>query len=83
MTHNKKQISLSNLLINCISARSAPQIFFIKGESTFRFCKFLMIGLCNSSANSLLDTSSFLIADSFCVARVAKVSTVRSLTVEV
>ena len=36
-THTKKQIPLLNLLINCISARSAPQIFSIKANFTFPF----------------------------------------------
>ena len=60
--------------MNCISARSAPQILSIKVDCTFIFLDFLIIGLCNSSANSLFDIFLFLIADLFCVARVAKVS---------
>ena len=40
----------------------------IKGECTFLFSNFLIIGLCNSSANSLFDIFSFLTADLFCVA---------------
>ena len=39
ITHNKKQIPLLNLLINCILAKSAPQILSIKGDCTF-FVKF-------------------------------------------
>ena len=35
ITHNENLNPLLNLLINCISARSAPQIFSIKGECTF------------------------------------------------
>ena len=35
--YNKKWIPLLNLLINCISARSAPQILSIKCEYTFFF----------------------------------------------
>ena len=54
-THNNKRIPLLNLLINCISARSAPQILSIKGEYTFIFLNFLIAGLCNFSANSLLE----------------------------
>ena len=61
ITHNKKRIPLLNLLIYCISARSAPQILFIKDECTFLFLNFLIIDLCNSSANSLFDIFSFLI----------------------
>ena len=64
ITHNKKRIPLLNLLINYISARSAPQILSIKDECTFIFVIFLIIGLCNSSANSsansLLEIFSFL-----------------------
>ena len=62
ITHNKKRIPLLNLLINYISARSAVQILFIKDECTFLLSNFLIIGLCNSSANSLFDIFSFLIA---------------------
>ena len=35
ITHNKKTIPLLNLLINYISARSALQILFLKGDCTF------------------------------------------------
>ena len=42
--------SLLNLLINWISART-----------TIQFLNFLIIGLCNSSANSWFDILSFLI----------------------
>ena len=51
IVHNKKRILLLNLLINCISARSASQILCIKVHYTFRFSNFLIIALCNSSAN--------------------------------
>ena len=61
ITHNKNLNRSLNLLGNCISARSAPQILSIKGECTFLFSNFLIIGLCNSSANFLLDLISFLI----------------------
>ena len=37
VTHNKNLNRLLNLLINCISARSAPQILSIKGECAFLF----------------------------------------------
>ena len=53
--HNKKRIPLLNLPVNSISARSAPQILPIKGDCTFSFLNFRIIGLCNSSANSLLE----------------------------
>ena len=35
--HNKKRIHLSNLLINCMSARSVPQILSIKTKQNFIF----------------------------------------------
>ena len=54
ITHNQKQIPLLNLLVNFISAKSAQQILFIKHEYTFLFLNILIIGLCNSSNNSLL-----------------------------
>ena len=47
--HNKKRIPFSNLLINCISARSASHILSLKDFYTFGFSKFLIIGLRNSS----------------------------------
>ena len=53
IAHNENLNPLLNLPINCISARSAPKIFSIKGECTFLFLNFVVIGLCNSSANSL------------------------------
>ena len=62
ITHNKKRVPLLNLLINCIPIRSAPRILSIKGEYTCRFLDFLIIGLCNSSANSLLEIILLLIA---------------------
>ena len=52
----KKNLNLLlNSLINCISARSAPQVLSIIDECTFLFLNFLIIGLCNSSANCLLN----------------------------
>ena len=59
--HNKNLKPLLNLLINCISAKSAPQILPIKGECTFLLLNIPIIGLCNSSANSLLEIFSFSI----------------------
>ena len=38
-------------------ARSAHQILSIKANCTFLFFKFLITGLCNSSPNSLLESS--------------------------
>ena len=58
---NTKQIPLLNLLMNCISARSALEILSIKDVYTFRFLNFQIIGLCNSSTNSLYEIFSFLI----------------------
>ena len=61
ITPNKNLNPLPNLLINCISARSAYQILSIKVECTFLFMNFLITGLCNFSANSLLEIISCLI----------------------
>ena len=61
ITHNKKQITLLDLLINCISARSSPQILSLKDECTLRFSYFLIIGLSNSLANCSFCLISFLI----------------------
>ena len=44
-----------------MSAKSALQILSIKGECTFLLLNFLIIGLCNSSANSWIEIFSFLI----------------------
>ena len=63
ITHNKSLNFLLNLIISCISRRSVPQKLFIKGECTFILLNFLITGLSNSSANSLLEIISFLIAD--------------------
>ena len=57
---NKNLNPLLNFPISGISARSAPQILSIKAECTFLLLKFLIIVLCNSSANSLLEIFSFL-----------------------
>ena len=70
ITHNKRRIPVLNLLINCILARLAPQILSMKGEGTFLFLNFLVIGLCNSSGYSCVtkfkgrwfEILSFLIA---------------------
>ena len=51
--------------MNCMSARSATQILSIKGECIFLLLNILIIGLCNSSANYLLEIFSFIIADLF------------------
>ena len=61
ITHNKDLNPLINLIINCISARSAPQILSIKGECTFHLLNFLIISFCNSSADCLFEIFSFLI----------------------
>ena len=49
---HKKRISLLNLLINSISARSAPQKLSMKDEYIFRFSNVLINSLLYSSANS-------------------------------
>ena len=61
VAYNKNLNALLNLLVNCISTRSASQILSRKGEFTFRFLNVLIIGLCNSSADSLVQICSFLI----------------------
>ena len=43
-----------------MSTRSAPQILSIKEECTILFLTFLIIGLCNYSADSLFEIFSFL-----------------------
>ena len=62
ITHNKNLNPLVNVLIKYISSRSTSQILSLKNESTYIFLNFLIIGLCDSSANSLIDIISFLIA---------------------
>ena len=59
--HNENLYHLLNLFINCISGKNAPQILSIKSECTFLFSNFPIIGLCNSSPNTLLEIVSFLI----------------------
>ena len=61
MTHNKKLNPLLNLIINCMSAKTAPLILSIKGECAFLLSNFLIIGLFNSSDNFILGIFSFLI----------------------
>ena len=60
ITHHKNLNLLLNAFINCISAKSVPQILSIKGECSFLLLNFLIIGFCNCSANSLLEIISFL-----------------------
>ena len=57
--HDKNLNPLLNLLIDCISAKFVSQILSIKGECTYLLLNFPIIGLCNSSANSLLGIFSF------------------------
>ena len=59
ITHNKNLNPLLNLLINCILARSAPQILFMKSECNFLFSNILIIGLFNSYANCWFDILIF------------------------
>ena len=51
MAHNNNQNLLWYLLINCIFARSLPEVSSLKYDSTFHFLNLLMIGWCNSPAN--------------------------------
>ena len=45
IAHNQNLNPLSNLLNNCISAKSTPQILSLNEEYTFLFLNFLIIGL--------------------------------------
>ena len=54
---NKNRIS--DLLIKCISAISALQIFSLKDACCFYFPKFTIFHICNSSANCWLDAILF------------------------
>ena len=65
ITHNKNLNLLLNLLINCISVRSAPQLLSIKGDCTFLLLNFLIIGLCNPSVNCRLAKSDGRWSDKF------------------
>ena len=60
LTYNEKRIRPLNLLINCISARSVPQLWSLKILFTFRFSNFPIIFLCNSLANSWFGIISIL-----------------------
>ena len=60
ITQNKSLNPSLNLLNNCICAKSAPQILSRKSECIFIFSNVLIIGLCNSSAKTLLEIISFL-----------------------
>ena len=57
ITHDKKRIPLLNLLINCISARSASEILSAKDQCTFPFLNFFKIALYNYN---LFEIFSFL-----------------------
>ena len=78
ITHNKNLRSLSNLLINCISARSSPQTLSIKGECTFLLLNFVVIGFCNSPSNSLLEIFLFLVGYFFPLAKTSDHASVAS-----
>ena len=45
ITHNKNLNPLLNLLYNCISAKTMPQILSLNEEYTFLLLNFLIIGL--------------------------------------
>ena len=62
ITYCKKQIPLSNVLIDCISAKSKPQVLCIKDKCNFRSSIFPIIRLYNSFANSFFYTISLYIA---------------------
>ena len=61
ITHKKNLNALLNLLNNCVSAISAPQILSLKGECTFLLLNFPRISLCNYFATSFLKIFSFLV----------------------
>ena len=42
--HNENLNPLLNLFVKCVSARSTPQILYIKDEGTFSFLKLFIIG---------------------------------------
>ena len=50
--HSKNRILSLKFLMNCISARSAPQILSLKSECTFLSLNLLITGLYSPSANS-------------------------------
>ena len=45
ITHDKNLNPLLNLLVNCISAKPAPQLFPLNAEYSFLFLNFLIMGL--------------------------------------
>ena len=59
--YDKHLLPSLNFFLNCISARSVAQIFSIKGDCIFRLLNFLVIDLCNSSAETLFKIFSFSI----------------------
>ena len=61
MTHSKNQIPLIYLLVNCVSAESACEMLTLRNVYTFHFLDFLIIGLCNFSANCWFDIITVLI----------------------
>ena len=63
--HNKNLNSLLNLLINCIPVRFVPQILSIKCNFYFLLLNFLILGLCNFSANSPVAKSKKLLFEIF------------------
>ena len=71
MAHNKNQNLLLYLRINCISARSAPELLSLKNEYTLRFLNFVILGLCNTPANCWSDKFSFLMVDLSCIDEVS------------
>ena len=61
-TLNENWIPLLYLLINCISAKSAPHMLFIDDEYSLFFVKCLIIGLCNLCVNCWFNQILLLIA---------------------
>ena len=54
------QIPLLCVLINCISAKLAPKMFFWRDKYTLHFSNFLIIDLCNSFSNYWFEITSLL-----------------------
>ena len=60
ITYNKSLNPSLNLLINCISAQSAPQLLSLDPEQTVLFLKFLIIRLRNFLASCSLNSNGIL-----------------------
>ena len=82
MKYNKNRNPLLNLLINCIPARSVPQILPIKDYCNFSFSNVVIIGLCNLSVNCWFGIFSLLTADLSLAAKVSDRARVTALPEE-